>query len=526
MGEASRIMIRYLKWLARTRSARRMRLTAPTGLLLACLLLAGLPAVASASTPEMRGEWELVITGPEGTIKGHALIVNEADAQEKFASQSALFEGVIKGTFSGTLEGSKASVEVTSEAYSSSYGSAAASTFISSAMTVGTSKGLPSLSGSGELTSGSNKATATLTATRLRTYKEIEEQEAREKLEREEKEARENIRGEWQLVVSSAAGTTKGIAIITNEASATNEFTSAGALFEGVLPGSFSGILEHGKATVTIVVPAAGPAPELKFTSTEITTASSASSFSMNGPGTATVGGTPVPDAALVATRIKTYKEVVEQEAKVKAELEAKVKAELEAQAKAEFEAKAKAEFEAKAKAEFEAKAKAELEAKARAALEAKAKAELEAKAKAELEAKKKAALSKTALASIRLVGKTFTVSAAGLLSLQVTNTNPYAISGRITLVVAPLPKGGKAARAHGSASKKAQPLGTVSFGISPDGKQLVKLELSKGGRTELERHKTLSVLATVLTKASGQTSTTKTLTLTLHAGKTAPGKG
>jgi hypothetical protein len=516
-------MIRYLKWLGRTRSARRMRLTAPIGLLLACLLLAGLPAVASASTPEMRGEWELVITGPEGTVKGRALIVDEANAQEKFASQSALFEGVIKGTFSGTLEGGNASVKVTSEAYSHV---AEASEFVSSTMTIGTNKGLPSLSGTGQLTSGSQQATATLTATRIRTYKEIEEQEAREKLEREEKEARENIRGEWQLVVSSAAGTTKGIAIITKEASPSNEFASAGALFEGVLPGSFSGTLEGAKATVSIVVPAAGPAPELKFTSTEITTASSASSFSMNGPGTATVGGTPVPDAALVATRIKTYAEVAEQEAKVKAEIEARVKAELEAKAKAEFEAKARAELEAKARAELEAKARAELEAKAKAALEAKAKAELEAKAKAELEAKRKAALSKTALASIRLVGNTFTASAAGLLSLQVTNPNPYAISGRITLVVAPLPKGGKAASAHGRANKKAQPLGTVSFGISPDGKQLVKLELSKGGRTELARHKTLHVLATVLTKASGQTSTTKTLTLTLRAGKAAPGKG
>jgi hypothetical protein len=52
-----------------------------------------------------------------------------------------------------------------------------------------------------------------------------------------------------------------------------------------------------------------------------------------------------------------------------------------------------------------------------------------------------------------------------------------------------------------------------------------VKLKLSQGGRAELARHKTLHVLATVVTEASGQTTATKTFSLTLHAGKKAQGK-
>ncbi len=503
-------------WLVGGRLKRWMRLTAPVGFLLTCMLLAGLPASASASTPAMAGEWELAIMA-NGTIKGRALIVDEANVEEKFASQNVLFDGVIKGTFSGTLEGSKASVKITSEAYPPEV---EASEFVSSTMTVGTSDGLPTISGSGELTSGSQKAPATLIATRIRTYKEIQEQEAREKQEKEEAEARENIRGEWQLVVSSAAGTTKGVAVINKEANANNEFASSSALFEGVLPGSFSGVLQNGKATVTIVVPAAGPAPELKFTSSEITVAANASSFSMNGPGTATAGGTPVPDATLVATRIKTYAEVAAREAKEKIEREAK-EAE-EAKVKAEAEAKAKAEAEARAKAEAQAKAKAEAEAKTEA--EAKAKAEAEAKARAELEARKGTSPGKAALVSIGLTGRSFAVSPSGLLSLQMSNPNAYAISGRITLVVAQSAKAGKTSTAHGKASKKDQSLGTVSFGIAPDGKQLVKFKLTQAGRAELAHHKTLRVLATILTKASGQTSTTKTLTLTLSAGKVAQG--
>ncbi len=528
-------MIHYSKWLARTRSARRMRLTAPIGLLLACILLAGLPAAASASTPEMRGEWELTIKAPGlAPAKGIALITVEANGSGEFAANELVIEHVIHGTFSGTLEGAKATVEVTSEAYSS----LPASKFKSTTMTVEPNGANPSISGSGEFTSGTTTVPgASLVATRIKTYKEVQEREAREakeKQEQEEQEARENIRGEWSLVVKAGPVTSNGVAVIKVAASAQNKFASSSTLFESIIPGSFSGTLEGSTATVTVTSEAYGPAPANEFTGEKITVTSNDNSLSISGTGKLYSSKILITESAtLVATRIKTYAEVtareakekLEREAKEKTEREAKEKTEREAKEKLEREAKEKTEQEAKAKAEQEAKAKAEQEAKAKAEQEAKAKAEQEAKAKAEQEAKKKATVSTAALVSVQLTGKSFTVSTAGLLSLQVSNPNAYAISGRITLVLAQSAKAGKSSSAHGSASKKTVSLGTVSFGVSPNGKQLVKLELSQGGRAELARHKTLRVLATALTKASGQTTETKTFTLTLRAGKAAQGK-
>jgi hypothetical protein len=522
-------MIHDSTWLARTCAAHRMRLTASIGLLLACVLLVALPAIASAGTPEMRGEWELVIKAPgEAPAKAIALINVEANGSGDFAASSLLVEHTIKGTFSGTLEGAKASVEVTSEAYSPF----PATKFTSTTMAVEPNGPTPSISGSGEFVSGKEPpVTATIVATRIKTYKEIEEREAREakeKQEHEEQEARENVRGEWSLVVKAGPETSNGTAIIKVAANSQNKFTSSSTVFEGIVPGSFSGSLEGATATVTVTSEAYGPAPADEFTGEKITVTSTGNSLSISGTGKLYSNKALITESAtLVATRIKTYAEVVAREAKERTELEAKERTEREAiekEAKEKLELEAK-ELEAKAKAEQEAKAKAEQEAKAKAEQEAKAKAEQEAKAKAEQEAKKKAATDNAALVSVQLAGKTFTVSTAGLLSLQVSNPNAYAISGRITLVVDQSTKAGKTSSSHGGTSKKVVSLGTVSFGISPNGKQLVKLELSQAGRSELARHKTLSVLATILTKASGQASATKTLTLTLRAGKAVKGK-
>ncbi|KAE9549112.1 hypothetical protein FO519_007673 [Halicephalobus sp. NKZ332] len=82
---------------------------------------------------------------------------------------------------------------------------------------------------------------------------------------------------------------------------------------------------------------------------------------------------------------------VLENEAKKKAEEEAKKKIEEEARKKAEEEAKKKTEEETKKKAEEEIKMKAEEEAKKKAEEEIKKKAEEEAKKKVEEETKKKA---------------------------------------------------------------------------------------------------------------------------------------
>jgi hypothetical protein len=518
-------MVHDSTWLTRTRAVRRM-LAVPVGFLLACMLFAGLPAVASASTPEMRGEWELVMKAPgQPTAKGVAVITVETNGKEEFAASSVLLEQVVHGTFSGTLKGSEASVEVTTEAY----GPLPAGKFTSTTMTVQAGGSSPSISGSGELLAGTTPVPgASLVATRIKTYKEIQEREAREakeKLEREEQEARESVRGEWSLVVKAGPQTSSGTALIRVSANAKNEFASSSALLEGIVPGSFSGTLEGTTVSVIVTSEAYGPLPATEFTGEKLTIEPKGSSLSVSGTGKLYSNKVLLTEGAtLLATRTKTLAEVTAREAKEKAEREATEKAEQEAKAKAEQEATEKAEQEAKAKAEQEAKAKAELEAKAKAELEAKKKQELEAQEKANA-AKAPSANVTAALVSVQLSGKTFTVSSAGSLSLQVSNPNAYAISGRVTLSESQSGQGGKSAGAHGSTSKKTLSLGTVTFGISAKGKQSVKLELSQAGREELAHHKTLHVLASVLTKANGQTSATKTFTLTLHAGKGASGK-
>ncbi len=483
-----------------TRVPRRTRLTATFGLLLACALLAALPTAAFATAPEMRGEWELILKSGPNTFKGTTIISNEANAKGEFISNTVQFEDTITGTFSGKLEGSTASVKLTTNAI----GPAPASEFLSTEIAVESGVGSLSLKGKGNFTVGGQTGEGTLVATRIRTYKQIEEQQAREQ---QELEARENILGEWSLVLKAGPQTSTGTALITTEANTKNEFVSSSGLFEGVVAGTFSGTLEGSTASVEVTAEAYGPIPATKFTSKTMTIESNGGSLSMSGSGTLTAGTTQIPGATLVATRIKTYKEVTEHEAKEKTEREAKEKAEREAKEKAEREAKEKAEREAKEKIEREAKEKIEREAR---------------------EAAEKAAIVKTttnnegnsktpALVSVQLAGKTFTVGTSELLSLQITNPNPYAISGRVTLLVT---QSGRAS------DKKAVSLGTVSFGIAPNGKQAVKLKLSQKGRSELAHHRgVLHAVATITTKASGQTTTTKTFDLTLQAAKPARSK-
>jgi hypothetical protein len=484
-------MIHDSTWLGRC-ARRKMRSTGVVGFLLACALLA-LPAAASAVAPEMRGEWELVISTPSGPAQGTALISVEANSKGEFATNNVLFSGSVHGTFSGTLEGSNASVKVTTEAS----GPFLASEFTSAAMTVESSGSTLSMTGSGTFTYGTQSASSTLVATRIKTYKQIEEQEAQEKLEREEREARARVRGEWALTLESGPQVSKGTALITAEANAKNEFASSSALFESVIPGAFSGKLEGKEASVTITTEAIGSFPATTFNGGKIVVTFTSNSMSMTGSGTATVEGNQFP-ATLTATRIRTYQEVA-QEIK-------------------EREAKEKQEKEA-----LEAKEKAEQEAREKLEREAREKAEREAREKAEREAAEKAVVPKTTpgvvtptLVSAGLAGKTFTVGVTGLLSLQITNPNPYAISGRVTLV-----QSGGAGKASSSRhSKKATSFGTASFGISAGRKQVVKLKLSRAGRTELAHHGTVHVLATITTLAGGQRTTKKTFSLTLHAAK------
>ncbi|HEV7938927.1 MAG TPA: hypothetical protein VGP18_13005 [Solirubrobacteraceae bacterium] len=446
----------------------------------------------------MRGEWELNLNNGSKDLKGIGFITQEANAKEEFESSSLLIEGILPATFSGTLEGSEATVTVIIPADPPF----PEGIFHGSGITVQSGPGTLSMSGTGNYDVGGDMTTGTFSAVRLRSGKQIEEQEAKEEKEREEREARSKVRGEWSLTIESGPQSVKGTALISSEANAQNDFSSSSALFESVVPGTFSGTLEGSEASVTITTMAAGSYPEGKFIGTKLALASTANPMSITGSGTLTLGGSSIP-ATLTATRTKTYQEVVAREKK---EREAK-----EAQEKSEKEAQEAKEREIKEAAEKLARETKEKEAAEKLAREVKEKQELEARKAAE-----KAVIppppAPVALVSAKLTGNSFTVSASGQVSLLTDNPNDYAISGRVTLVA----QAGGAAK---SPSKKAASLGTASFSISASGKQVVKLELSQKGRSDLAHHKTLSVLATITTKASGQTTTTKTFSLTLHAG-------
>lgn len=486
-------------WIGCKRGQRWTRLTTPVGFLLVCVLLAALPATASASAPEMKGEWELLITSPSGPARGTALITQEANAKGEFSASSVLFSGVVHGTFSGTLEGSKASVTITAEA-ASPY---PASSFVSTEMTVDSTVLSLSMTGPGTFTFGTTPTTATLKATRLRTYKQIEEQEEQEEKEREEHEARARVRGEWAISLQEGPQTAKGTALITEEANSKNEFASSGALFEGAIPGTFSGTLEGNEASVAVTTQAAGPYPAGTFTATKIVVAFTSSSMSMTGSGTIKVEGNSIP-ATLTATRIMTHQQVVERES---AERAAKEKQEKEAQ-------------EAKEKVESEAKEKAAREAKA--AQEAKEKQEKEAQ-KVPLLGSGKSIVSIAPLVSAEVSTKSSTASSGGSIVLALENPNAYAVQGRLSLTFT---KVGKSSAAKHKASKKQTvSAGSASFSLSSQGSSSLTIKLSSSVRTELARHKTLHVVLTVATQASGQTTTTKTFDITLHAAKPAHGK-
>ncbi len=500
-----------LRGRARTRAPRWMRLTAPVGFLLACALLAGLPAAAWATSPnyDMRGEWALEITAKPPTRNGSVVaVINNFEPTSGEYSGPATFEGQIPASISGITSGDNASISMTATIPGDG-------TITFTAPDAVIEPVANTMTGAGAyFKEGKEFETGTVIGRRIKTYTEVqerEEREAKEKQEREEAEARENIRGEWSLTLKAGPQTSNGTALITAAANTKNEFASSAALFEAVVPGSFTGTLEGANATVTVTTEAFGSIPASKFTSSTIKVESKDGSMSMSGEGTLTVGTTEIPGATVTAIRTKTYKEVTERLAKEKLEAEAKEKLEREAEARQKLEA------EAKEKLEREAKEKLEREAREAAAKAAAVKVTQPVGGSSG---------ATPALVSVKLTGKTFSVGSSELVSLQVTNPNPYAISGRITLLVAGSGGTGKSSASKGGAtSKNTASLGTVSFGISSKGAQLVKLKLSHRARTELTHHAILRAIVSITTRAAGQTSTTETLSITLHAAKPARAK-
>jgi hypothetical protein len=504
-------MVDHWRRLRSKRVPRGTRAAAIVGLgpLLAGALLAGLPAPALASAPEVRGEWAFTETTQGETVKGTALVTEEVNAKDEFSAPTVA-ESIVRGSMKVTLEGSKATVTTTSEPFGTLV---PATEFKSSTMTVVEGPSSLSISGEGELKLGTEQTRGTLELIRVKTQKQIEEQQEREKKELEEREARANIRGEWSLTLESGPTVLKGIALVTTEANSKSEFASKSALFdEGILGGTFSGTLSGAEADVTVTTEEAGDVPASVFTGEKITVSTPTNPTSMSGTGTVRFGGpsgTPYP-TTFTATRLRSYGQIEEQETK---EREAKEKQEKEAQ-----EAKEKAEAEAKAKAEAEAKAKAEAEAKAKAEAEAKAKAEAEAKAKAAREASEaQERLAKTAVTVLPLVSpeptaKTLTVGDSGSLALGIASRNAYTIQGHVTLT-------------DRKSKKASMSFGGASFTISANGSATVKIKLPSAARAYLAHHKTLHVSVEISTEADGMHSS-RTYTITLRTSGSGHHKG
>ncbi len=472
---------------ATTRATRWTYLRTSLAFLLACMLLTSFASTADATTYDMRGEWSVSLISPQqGTLSG-VLIINKMEPGGEFSGGGQFAGGAIKATITGTVSGTKTSVTIPT---TSSLGDI---TFIAEEATIDTVKN--SLSGAGKsYENGQQIETAEVTATRIKTYQEVQEREARERTEHEEALARANVRGEWAITLEAGPQTLKGIAFVDEEANAKNEFNSSGASFEGVIPGTFSGTLKGDEAVVGITTEAAGTLPSASFIGETIAVTSSSDPTSMTGSGTVTVGTTKLT-GTLTATRIKTYQEVKELEA---AELATKEQQEREAS-----EAK-------KAKEAKEAE-----EARAKQAQESR-----EAKERLEKEAAQKQVVTSVTttpsgpLISAEPAAKALTVSVAGELSLKLTNSNAVAVQGHFTLI---LPAAGKASAGKGVKTKDVT-LGAGTFAISAHGEETVHIELSQKGRADLKHHTKLEATLTIVTGASDkQTGATKSYTLTLH---------
>lgn len=456
--------------------------------LLACLLvgllLAAVPATAGAATPEMRGEWELVMKSGSNTLRGKTVIREEANAKEEFSSLNVVFEFGIKGTFSGTLEGSKATVLVTAEGL----GPVPSSRFESNEMAVN-SGATPTISGSGTLTfEGQPPSSATLVVTRIKTYQQVEEQEAQERREAEEAEERKNVRGEWELVLTAGPMSVKGLARIKTSADTASKFASSSALFEGSVPGTFSGTLGLTEATVEVTSEAFGGT---RFTSSEMAVASSPTSMSMAGNGTLQAGSYEGP-ASLTATRVKTYAQLVEAEAQEKLAAEAKEREERETREALERQEREQREREAAAKQSTQGSGD-------------------------DGQAGGGSSQPVATTLSARPTGKTFAVSSAGVLSLSLANPNALAANVRVTVLSA-MPIKAKSASGKRSRAGRRIVLASGSSAISAEGQVKLSLELTRAGRALLAKHRSLAAIVKVVTQVTGQAEASTSYRIVLRA--------
>jgi flagellar biosynthesis GTPase FlhF len=334
-----------------------------------------------------------------------------------------------------------------------------------------------------------------------------------------------DVRGEWTLTATSLAGTLHGKALITQEADAEGKFAAHTMKWEEVIEGTFTGTLEGSTATVRTTNAGAPPVlPEGEFNSKEMAVEVGTGTLALSGKGTLALSGVPPMEATLVATRIKSYQEIQERELKEKEQKEKEEKEAKEArEAREKLEKEEREALEAKeAKEKQEAQEVAERTAREQ---QEKAQHEKEAKERESREAQERAVIPKSLpitttlppLVSVGVTSKTLTLGHGNTMSLNITNPNASAVHGHLKLTLA---KSGKT-----SSSKHISTLGEATFSITAHGSAIVKVKLSHSGRAELARLKTMHVVVTSTTEASGQSSISKTYSLTLHAAK-APAHG
>ncbi len=480
-------MVHDFTWLGRTRAGRGLGVALSLAVALACLLLAAFASAASASTYDIRGEWSVELTSAHEPALSGKLTFNKLEPNGEF-SGGGLLGGFISAQASGTVAENETSFTIVGNA------PGGAVTFMSSSLPIDTSKNTFAGEGAyykeGKLVEPGN-----IKATRLKSYKEIEEQEAREKKEREEHEARSNIRGEWSLTLEAGPEKLKGVALITGQANATNEFASKSALFEGALGGTFSGKLKGNEANVTVTTEGSQTLmlPPGTFTSETIAVSTAANPTTMSGTGKFTIGEIETT-GTLTATKIRTYRQIEEQEAH---EREVKEKQEEEAQI-----AKEKAARELKEKEELETKQRREREAR-------------EAVEKANKIAPPSSVPLVTAPTPMPVVvaTKSSSVTSGGTVSLTLTNPNGAAATGQLK-ITATVKVGGANRRSH--AKSKTITLGGVSFSLTGKGTQTVKISLSHSARGELAHLKRMHVLVVLTTETGGKQAGAATYKLTL----------
>ncbi len=351
----------------------------------------------------------------------------------------------------------------------------------------------------------------------------------------------DELRGEWELTftcpecefVIGEPHMLHGVSLIDTMEASSGDFSGSVVLEnERGLPATITGSLSGSQVSSLVVEVMLPTGPPYDFTMTSGSVNGAENEISGSGTFTATGSGGP-PAGTFTAKKLRSYKEVEEEEKRIKKEAEERAKKEAEERAKAREERKIKEAEEAKVeeakKAEEaikakerevqeqaeQAKAQKEREAQeAKAAQEAKvaqeAKAAQEAKeAQAAKEAREREEREKSNKPA-GLTGKTFTVGTSGLVSLGLSNPDDYSILGKVTLTEA---SAGKASRGK----PKATILASASYTIVPLGSGAVKLKLSKGTLAALRSHKVLHVVVTITTSASGHATITETDDLTLE---------